>query len=131
MRALPSMPPPGAKGTMSVMGRVGQACAAASPLHAIAAANARDSNFICLERALPLGILVQYQRPHIEGFVRRLLARSARVASMAIQYVVSPLFLVFDILSYDISSEWVHVQYAERSQFTEVYGFSGSQGMVN
>src|SRR5256885_2369012 len=69
MRALPSMPPPGAKGTMSVMGRVGQACAAASPLHAIAAANARDSNFICLERALPLGILVQYQRPHIEGFV--------------------------------------------------------------
>jgi hypothetical protein len=25
----------------------------------------------------------------------------------------------------------VHVQYAETAQFTEVYGFSGSQGMVN
>ncbi|MFN2645205.1 MAG: alpha/beta hydrolase, partial [Burkholderiales bacterium] len=34
-------------------------------------------------------------------------------------------------MTYDIDPEWVHVQYAERAQFTEVYGFSGSQGMVN
>src|SRR5918912_1609422 len=34
-------------------------------------------------------------------------------------------------MSHEISPEWVHVQYAERAQFTEVYGFSGSQGMVN
>jgi len=34
-------------------------------------------------------------------------------------------------MSHEISPEWVHVQYAERSQFTEVYGFAGSQGMVN
>jgi hypothetical protein len=25
-------------------------------------------------------------------------------------------------------SEWVHVQYAETAQFTEVYRFAGSQG---
>jgi dienelactone hydrolase len=31
----------------------------------------------------------------------------------------------------DIQAEWVHVQYAETSQFTEVYGFAGSQGKVN
>jgi pimeloyl-ACP methyl ester carboxylesterase len=34
-------------------------------------------------------------------------------------------------MSHEIAAEWVHVQYAERSQFTEVYGFAGSQGMVN
>jgi pimeloyl-ACP methyl ester carboxylesterase len=31
----------------------------------------------------------------------------------------------------EIASEWVHIQYAETAKFTEVYGFSGSQGMVN
>ncbi len=31
----------------------------------------------------------------------------------------------------EFTSEWVHVQYAETAQFTEVYGFAGSQGMVN
>ena len=31
----------------------------------------------------------------------------------------------------EFAPEWVHVQYAETSQFTEVYGFAGSQGMVN
>jgi pimeloyl-ACP methyl ester carboxylesterase len=30
-----------------------------------------------------------------------------------------------------IAPEWVHVQYRESAQFTEVYGFAGSQGMVN
>jgi pimeloyl-ACP methyl ester carboxylesterase len=34
-------------------------------------------------------------------------------------------------MSFDINAEWVHVQYAERAQFTEVYGFSGTQGVVN
>ena len=34
-------------------------------------------------------------------------------------------------MTYEIAADWVHVQYAERSQFTEVYGFSGTQGMVN
>ena len=33
--------------------------------------------------------------------------------------------------SFEVSSEWVHVCFAETSQFTEVYGFSGSQGSVN
>jgi pimeloyl-ACP methyl ester carboxylesterase len=31
----------------------------------------------------------------------------------------------------DVTPEWVHIQYQESAQFTEVYGFSGSQGMVN
>jgi pimeloyl-ACP methyl ester carboxylesterase len=31
----------------------------------------------------------------------------------------------------DVTPEWVHIQYQETAQFTEVYGFSGSQGMVN
>jgi len=31
----------------------------------------------------------------------------------------------------ELSSEWVHVAYAETARFTEVYGFSGSQGVVN
>ena len=30
-----------------------------------------------------------------------------------------------------MAPEWVHVQYKEAAKFTEVYGFSGSQGMVN
>ena len=34
-------------------------------------------------------------------------------------------------MNYEIAPEWVHVQYAESAKFTEVYGFSGSQGMVN
>src|SRR3954470_5871262 len=34
-------------------------------------------------------------------------------------------------MSYDVNAEWVHVQYGETAKFTEVYGFSGSQGMVN
>jgi pimeloyl-ACP methyl ester carboxylesterase len=34
-------------------------------------------------------------------------------------------------MSYEIAPEWVHIQYAETSQFREVYGFAGSQGMVN
>jgi pimeloyl-ACP methyl ester carboxylesterase len=32
---------------------------------------------------------------------------------------------------FDVATEWVHIAYAETSQFTEVYGFSGSQGKVN
>ncbi|HVJ24375.1 MAG TPA: alpha/beta hydrolase, partial [Burkholderiales bacterium] len=31
----------------------------------------------------------------------------------------------------DVTPEWVHIQYPETAQFREVYGFSGSQGMVN
>jgi pimeloyl-ACP methyl ester carboxylesterase len=34
-------------------------------------------------------------------------------------------------VTFDIAPEWVHVQYSEASQFTEVYGFAGSQGAVN
>ena len=34
-------------------------------------------------------------------------------------------------MSHELASEWVHVKYAETAQFTEVYGFSGSQGVVN
>ena len=34
-------------------------------------------------------------------------------------------------MSFEVIPEWVHVQYQETSQFTEVYGFAGSQGMVN
>jgi pimeloyl-ACP methyl ester carboxylesterase len=34
-------------------------------------------------------------------------------------------------VSVELSSEWVHVAYAETARFTEVYGFSGSQGVVN
>lgn len=32
---------------------------------------------------------------------------------------------------FDVVPEWVHVQYAETAQFTEVYGFAGLQGTVN
>ncbi len=32
---------------------------------------------------------------------------------------------------YELAPEWVHVQFKETSQFTEVYGFSGNQGAVN
>jgi len=31
----------------------------------------------------------------------------------------------------DIETRWVHLQYEEMSSFTETYGFSGNQGMVN
>ena len=34
-------------------------------------------------------------------------------------------------MTYEVAPEWVHVQYSEASQFTEVYGFVGSQGTVN
>ena len=34
-------------------------------------------------------------------------------------------------MTFEIVPEWVHVQYAETAQFREVYGFAGSQGMVN
>jgi alpha-beta hydrolase superfamily lysophospholipase len=34
-------------------------------------------------------------------------------------------------VTYEVAPEWVHVQYSEASQFTEVYGFVGSQGTVN
>ncbi len=32
---------------------------------------------------------------------------------------------------FELAPEWVHVQFKETSQFTEVYGFSGNQGAVN
>jgi alpha-beta hydrolase superfamily lysophospholipase len=32
---------------------------------------------------------------------------------------------------FEVAPEWVHVQYSETAQFTEVYGFAGSQGAVN
>jgi len=31
----------------------------------------------------------------------------------------------------EVQSEWVHIQYQDASQFSETYGFSGNQGMVN
>ncbi len=34
-------------------------------------------------------------------------------------------------MTYEVAPEWVHVQYSETSQFTEVYGFVGSQGTIN
>lgn len=34
-------------------------------------------------------------------------------------------------MNFEVAPEWVHVQYGETSQFTEVYGFAGSQGAVN
>lgn len=34
-------------------------------------------------------------------------------------------------MKHDIRHQWVHVTYAETSQFSETYGFVGSQGMVN
>jgi pimeloyl-ACP methyl ester carboxylesterase len=34
-------------------------------------------------------------------------------------------------VTFEIAPEWVHVQYGEPAQFTEVYGFVGSQGLVN
>ncbi|MGH8733216.1 MAG: alpha/beta hydrolase [Burkholderiales bacterium] len=34
-------------------------------------------------------------------------------------------------MKFELAPEWVHVQYAEAAKFTEVYGFAGSQGMVN
>lgn len=32
---------------------------------------------------------------------------------------------------FDVDTEWVHLAYREAAGFTETYGFSGSQGMVN
>ncbi len=32
---------------------------------------------------------------------------------------------------YDVQAEWVHVKYAEKSAFKDVYGFAGNQGVVN
>lgn len=32
---------------------------------------------------------------------------------------------------FEVIPEWVHVRFAETSQFTEVYGFAGSQGTIN
>jgi len=34
-------------------------------------------------------------------------------------------------MQYELATEWVHIAYEEKAQFTEVYGFSGSQGKVN
>jgi pimeloyl-ACP methyl ester carboxylesterase len=34
-------------------------------------------------------------------------------------------------VTFSVAPEWVHVQYEEKAQFTEVYGFVGSQGSVN
>ena len=34
-------------------------------------------------------------------------------------------------MSFEVAPEWVHVQYKETSQFTEVYGFVGTQGTIN
>jgi len=34
-------------------------------------------------------------------------------------------------MTFEVASEWVHVQYSEASRFTEVYGFAGTQGAVN
>jgi pimeloyl-ACP methyl ester carboxylesterase len=34
-------------------------------------------------------------------------------------------------MTFEVAPEWVHVQYQEAAQFTEVYGFAGTQGMVN
>ena len=34
-------------------------------------------------------------------------------------------------MSFPVAPEWVHVQYQESAQFTEVYGFAGTQGTVN
>ena len=36
-----------------------------------------------------------------------------------------------DARAWDAAAEWVHVKYAEAARFTEVYGFSGTQGTVN
>lgn len=33
--------------------------------------------------------------------------------------------------SFEIETEWVHLQYEENAAFTETYGFSGNQGAVN
>jgi pimeloyl-ACP methyl ester carboxylesterase len=33
--------------------------------------------------------------------------------------------------TYEVQAEWVHVRFTEAAGFTEVYGFSGNQGMVN
>ena len=32
---------------------------------------------------------------------------------------------------FEVMPEWVHIAYPESSEFRDVYGFTGSQGMVN
>jgi pimeloyl-ACP methyl ester carboxylesterase len=32
---------------------------------------------------------------------------------------------------FEVETDWVHLQYAETSRFTETYGFSGNQGTIN
>ncbi len=32
---------------------------------------------------------------------------------------------------FDVQAEWVHVKFAEKTSFKEVYGFAGNQGVVN
>jgi pimeloyl-ACP methyl ester carboxylesterase len=34
-------------------------------------------------------------------------------------------------VKFELAPEWVHVQYKEATEFTEVYGFAGTQGAVN
>src|SRR3954462_9378365 len=34
-------------------------------------------------------------------------------------------------MTYEIQPEWVHIAYAETSQFREVYGFAGAAGIGN
>jgi pimeloyl-ACP methyl ester carboxylesterase len=34
-------------------------------------------------------------------------------------------------VTFAVAPEWVHIQYQESAQFTEVYGFAGTQGAVN
>ena len=34
-------------------------------------------------------------------------------------------------MRFELAPEWVHVQYQEAAKFTEVYGFAGTQGVVN
>src|SRR5262249_9339388 len=64
IRALTSIPPPAAKGTMSVIGRVGQSCAAAWPLAAITIAAAA---IIVLRMRVSFLRHIRAQRPRDQG----------------------------------------------------------------
>jgi hypothetical protein len=64
MRALTSIPPPAAKGTMSVIGRVGHSCAAACALSAITIAAA--AIILCMLVSL-LAPDIRAQRPRDQG----------------------------------------------------------------
>ena len=33
--------------------------------------------------------------------------------------------------TFEVQAEWVHVKFAEKAMFKEVYGFAGNQGVVN